>query len=103
MFYSSFSALNFDTGDDADADGADNEVDGQYMQDVQFSKIKGRRFEAGRDFLDSTEMMVHFVTMCLALEPLRFLSGWLMRRAVALQGVCEHPAVFDIFHEQVSC
>ena len=58
-----------------------SDLDPQLLMDLRFSAVAGKRYEAARKFLLDGRSRWHLVILALVLEPVRFVSSWLMRRA----------------------
>ena len=60
---------------------ADPLTDARLLEDVQFSMLKGQRYKASCQMLTDDVRMRTLLFLAIAIEPLRYLSGWWMRRA----------------------
>lgn len=80
----------------------DDSLDPQMVQGAMFSAVVGRRYAASKEFLLSPDVIATLVSLALALEPLRALSSWWMRRARQVEGfTCRRPPM-DILHRPMS-
>ena len=83
---------------------ADPLTDARLLEDVQFSMLKGQRYKASCQMLTDDVRMRTLLFLAIAIEPLRYLSGWWMRRArEADRHPCKMPAFLDILHPRASC
>ena len=83
---------------------ADPLPEARLLEDVQFSILEVQRFKASCQMLTDDVRMRTLLFLAIAIEPLRYLSGWWMRRArEAHRHSCKMPAFLDILHPPASC
>lgn len=80
----------------------DNNADEDYIRDVDFGAVQGKRYKVSVEFLSHKENNVGLAILSLLLEPLRFLTAWLMRRAKEVYNPCCQSLVFDMWVEGLS-
>ena len=83
----------------AAAAGADagEPVDTQYLNDLSFSAVQGRRYNMSASMLRDAASVVALTVLSLVLEPLRFVSSWLMRRARENEDPRALPPILDMW------
>ena len=59
----------------------DQDVDAKLYEDLEYSAMRGVRYRASCALLGDDGRMRTLLMLALAIEPLRFLSAWWMRRA----------------------
>ena len=56
-------------------------MDAKLAEDLNFAALRGKRWQASVDLLGDADRVRSLLFLTLAVEPLRFLSAWWMRRA----------------------
>jgi len=69
----------------ADVREDDDDMDELLQQELNFAALKGKRWQACTSFFMNTDHVTTMVFLALTLEPLRGLTAWWMRTAVARQ------------------
>eukprot|EP00974_Lingulodinium_polyedra_P034682 3333492-Lingulodinium_polyedra.AAC.1 len=75
------------------------ELDDQLLQDIDWGAVQGKRFKSSSAMLADTASTTALVILCLILEPLRCLAGWLTKRASERDEALdsERPATLDLW------
>ena len=67
---------------DGNAPPCDDEVlDAKLKEELHFAEMRGVRYKASRSLLNDPSRMRTMLFLAIAIEPLRYLSAWWMRRA----------------------
>lgn len=64
---------------DKPQDEADDDLDPALHHDLHFSAVLGKRWKSSTDFLTVAAHVDSMLCLAFALEPLRYISAWLMR------------------------
>ena len=83
--------------------GNNPEHERQYIEDLDFSAVQGKRWGTGMAALDDATFRFSISLLALVLEPLRTITAWLMRRAKESQSEFAMPRIFDFFLKDRSC
>ena len=105
IFYVALSQVSVwhEDGKDDDAAAAEpNDDDQEYLTAVNFAKHRGIRHRVACAFLREPFHATAILILALCLEPHRFLSAWLMRRASDQDPCASPPMIVDLFNEAYS-
>ena len=64
--------------------------------------MKGKRFRASRELLTSNAMSRDLTYLAIVIEPIRYITGWFVRRAREQEDVCCSPPVLDMVNPAFS-
>lgn len=79
----------------------DQQADEQYIHDIDYGALQGKRYKIALSFMRDRRSNETLIVLCLALEALRYLSSWLMRRARDAE-TSDGSAVLDMWFLEMS-
>ena len=81
------------TVEDAEKDQAKEGMESALMQEINWHAVQGKRMKNGKEFMENDEKQFLIVALALVVEPLRWLTKWLMIKSRLVKKPGSVPAL----------